>query len=163
MLNGAYQQVDMLVHLLGVPESICAQSTMAPARGGACTYDTEDAIVALLRFEGGARGCIAAWRSAPAAHRRIVFVAADLTIELAGKRLTVSHHGNSSVKRRTIREDRLVASEISALAATLREEEQHLASRAREHLSTLAVIEAAYLSAKTGEPESPDRFLGILE
>ena len=92
-----------------------------------------------------------------------MFVAADLTIELAGKRLTVTHHGRDSVQRRTVREDRVVASAISAFGATRREGEKRLESSAREHLSTLAVIEAAYLSAKTGEPESPDRFLGIVD
>ncbi len=161
LLNGAYEQVDMLVHIFGVPESVYAQSTRAPARGGACTYDTEDAILAMLRFDGRRTGCIAAWRGAPEGHRRIVFVAADRTIELAGKRLTVTHRDSDTVKRRTVQDHRVIASAIGAFGATRREGEQRFESRAREHLSTLAVIEAAYLSAKTGEAESPDRFLGI--
>ena len=52
LLNGAYQQVDMLVHLMGMPIFVDAQCCTAVAPGKACNYDTEDAAQLAMRFTG---------------------------------------------------------------------------------------------------------------
>ncbi|MHC4698278.1 MAG: Gfo/Idh/MocA family protein, partial [Planctomycetota bacterium] len=49
LLNGAYEQVDMLISLLGVPESVYAQCSFQGAPGAVRKYDTEDAATLSLR------------------------------------------------------------------------------------------------------------------
>ena len=55
----------------------------------------------------------------------------------------------------------LLAADIASFGdALLRSETlDRLQATARQHLRTLATIEAAYLSARTGSPEAPKRFL----
>ena len=55
--------------------------------------------------------------------------------------------------------DQSIAREISAFATVCLGDVCTMMSMAKQHLPTLAVIEAAYLSAKTGAPESPEQFM----
>ena len=62
LLNGAYGHVDLLVHLLGTPESVYAQTHRLDFLPGASVYDTEDVAHVVLRFEGGRGAVLSAWR-----------------------------------------------------------------------------------------------------
>ena len=53
--------------------------------------------------------------------------------------------------------DKPYARQASELVHALRGE-QAATSTGKEHLAAMAVIEAAYLSARTGQPESPSHF-----
>ena len=52
-----------------------------------------------------------------------------------------------------------VAHELGAFATVCMGDVCTSLSRTEQHLTTLAAIEAAYLSAKTGAPESPQQFI----
>jgi predicted dehydrogenase len=159
LLNGAYREVDMLTHLLGVPEYVDAQCCTAVAPGKACNYDTEDAAQVMLRFSGKRIAAITASRNATEALRRVTLDGTDGAIHLDHKRLILEPRGEGRIRRHLVRTKCPVAPAVSALGASLLEGTDGTSTGLEEHLVAMAVIEAAYLSARTGSPESPDQFL----
>jgi predicted dehydrogenase len=214
LLNGAYEWLDLIVNLLGVPESVHGECTAHASSGSTKTYDTEDFAHATLRFRGDRIGSLMARRGAVEPSRQLSLFGpkgemyANFNFEPSlctetnnksstsecgsGLQLvssqsfpgqpqvqTVSANGGGIViLRREHTDDRAVdppstgfvagwidttavtAAAINAFGAARRGESRRLPAPAKDHLNTLAVIEAAYLSAKTGAPESPRQFLG---
>ena len=65
LLNGAYEQVDMLVEFLGVPQEVLALCGFATVPGSARPYDTEDTAVVSMRFSDERIGSLVAARGTP--------------------------------------------------------------------------------------------------
>ena len=173
LLNGAYEQLDMLVSVLDVPGSVYAQCSVEGAPGAARKYDTEDAATLSLKLKGNRTASVTAWRSAPDPGWHITFVGEKGTVKLCEDGMTVVHRGESlecgtgfqpvgptgwRAVPQTVRKNPIAAA-VSAVRAAHLAGNGLLTSTAADHLKTLAVIEAAYLSAKTGSPETPTRFL----
>lgn len=189
LLHGAYDAIDFLVTTLGLPLSVHAELSFVPSPGGPRTYDTEDAAALSLRFPRdvvasawAARcpGAIPIWRVRMATQRGLAAAAFDprgrrdsetaSTASVADPAATGAddreseewpadrgpstgnHAGEgiheSNARTGAIQVLNMLQGEVGALPAT-----------AEQHLATLAAIDAAYLSAKTGASESPPSML----
>ncbi len=157
LLNGAYEVADLLVTLLGVPESVFAQCSAAVAPGAARKYDTEDTALVSLRFTEDRIAGITAWRGAPETFVRVALFGAERLVEVYPDRLTITPCGGGSVEVREVQATPATAGALRAFGTARLAGGRKPAPAAQEHLATMAVIEAAYLSAKTGAPESPSR------
>ncbi len=160
LLNGAYDAVDLIVHLLGLPGSVYAQCSVAVPPGAAQQYDTEDAAVVAMHFAKERIACVTALRGATEPAWTVTLRCTRCTVEMGSDRLTVTPHDGGSPQHHRVWTPHPVHCAISAFGASQCSQEKLFASTVEEHLATVAVIEAAYLSAKTGEPESPSRLLG---
>lgn len=158
LLNGAYEAVDMLVHLLGIPERVYAQCSAAVAPGAPRKYDTEDTAMVLLGFGQERTACVTVLRGVAEPSWEVAFVGIEGTVEVRADGLTIIPRDGNLVEYHGARTSSPVAHAISAFGASRLSGALPLKSKAEEHLPTLAVIEAAYLSARTGAPESPSRF-----
>lgn len=158
LLNGAYEAVDLLVHLLGMPERVYAQCGAAVAPSAPRKYDTEDIATVLLGFGQERTASVTALRGVAEPSWEVAFVGTEGTVEVGADGVTITPYRGSPVKHPTARAANPAAHAISAFGASRLSNGQPLKSKAEEHLPTLAVIEAAYLSARTGAPESPGRF-----
>ena len=157
LLNGAYEAVDELLCAFGVPESVYAECTMLARPGAVRKYDTEDIAAVTLRFAHERFAALFAVRgrsreSSGAARVSTLPVAAGSDPAAA-----VCAAGATDATLRELRSD-AVAAAVAAFVDSLTGDAESLASTMLEHLRVLAVIEAAYLSAKTGAPESPRPF-----
>ena len=159
LLNGAYEQLDMLVALLGMPESVYAQCSMAVAPGAARKYDTEDAATVSLRFTRERIAGLTASRGSADRFSRVTLVGTRRTVEVGPDRMTITPRAGGTPQCEVIKSPYPAAAIIRAFAEAREADEQRLRSTAEDHLATMAVVEAAYLSAKTGAPETPARFL----
>lgn len=158
LLNGAYEAVDMLIHLLGLPETVYAQCGVAVAPGAHRKYDTEDTAIVVLAFGHEQTACLTALRGVAEPSWRVTFMGVEGTVEVRADGLTIIPRDGKLVEYHRAQTPNPVAHAISAFGASRLSNGQPLKSKAEEHLPTLAVIEAAYLSARTGAPESPSRF-----
>jgi len=159
LLNDAYEQVDLLVLLMGLPETVFAQARMAVAPGKPRKHDTEDAMTVTLCFPGDRVGSLTAWRGAREPGWEVTFVGEGGVVRLTPDKMIVDR---ADLPRPTVHDVRTacrIAPAISAFGAAQLAGLREPASAAKGHLSTMAVIEAVYLSVKTGSPESPERFL----
>ncbi len=158
LLNGAYEAIDWLVQLLGLPASVHAPCAMAVAVGSPRRYDTEDVAMVTLHFGDGRLGHVTAFRDAAQAAWRATLIGTNSTAELSADGLTISPRSDSTTAIRRDAGDDPLGSSLGALAGAIRGDRKS-ACRIERHVEVLAVIQAAYLSARTNLPESPDRFL----
>jgi predicted dehydrogenase len=159
LLNGAYDTLDMLIHLLGLPETVYARCASALAPGASRNYDTEDVAIMSLGFSRDRTASLIAWRGSPEQNWRATLLSTDQTVELCPDGLTIRHHGGGPAEHHAARAPNSARAAIGAFVESRLSGVHKFASAAHDHLATMAVIEAAYLAAKTGAPESPRRFL----
>ncbi len=156
LLNEAYGLVDLLVHVLGVPDRVYTRCSDAAAAGTVRNYDTEDAAIVTLGFTGTCVGCLSVWRTSGAPQWRLALVGRDGSADLseADGRIERSD-GETGIQGIDWSEARA----IEAFDAGPCDGEPGMVATAADHLATMGVIEAAYLSERTGTPESPGQFL----
>lgn len=159
LLHGAYDAIDLLVSLLGVPESVSAQCAMAIPPNAPMTYDTEDVAFVTLKFPQECVASVSARRGAAKPVRRITLWGTQGTVEITPKRMTVTRRDTGKSRIHRVRAAHELAPVLTALAAFLSGQPHSFDSMLQDHLTTLAVIEAAYLSARTGEREAPARLI----
>lgn len=159
LLSDAAEQVDLLASLLGPAEQVSAMTAFAIRSAAARSYDTEDAAVAILHFSGGRVGAINAVRGPGTGEWRGVIVGAGVEFEvLPGRMRTLASGGRP--RTTIVRTQNRFAAQLAAVGDYLLGRTVVLPpSTGEEHLTALAMIEAAYLSARTGSPESPERML----
>ena len=79
------------------------------------------------------------------------------TLSVDAARLTWWSRSGQELHRTPLEPENAYAASIGRFVQTLAAGETPAASTLHTHLETMAVIESAYLSARTGEPESPVR------
>lgn len=159
LLNGAYEQLDMLVHLMGLPEYVDAQCSAAVPPGKTSNYDTEDAVQLSLRLTGKRIASLTASRKAAASHWHVALIGEHGSIDLSEDRSRFQPADGRRARSRRVRTTCRAQPAINAFGAALSAGDEKLPSTAAEHLPTTAVVEAAYLSVRTGTAESPSQFL----
>lgn len=159
LLNGAYPVLDLLVATLGCPESAYARRNFRNDALSPRTYDTEDSIALSLRFTQGCIANLTAVRGAPYTSWSVTFHGTGGVVELSDKgwRQTSAKGENQVLPtRETVDYD---SAAILALPGARTGAARLRPTLGEEHLPTLATVDAAYLSIRTGAPESPRQFL----
>lgn len=159
LLNDAYEAVDLLVHVLGLPQTVYAQCGMAADLRGACKYDAEDSAILTLRFGDQRVGSVTAIRGSTEPTWTVAFVGARGSVTVSPDAIQVTRSGEVGTAHHEAQTSRSAAPAISAFGASLLSGVQNIDATADRHLPTIATIEAAYLSAKTATPESPARLM----
>jgi len=155
LLNHGYALIDTVVQIMGMPGTVYAAGAGVSRPGARFPYDTEDTAAAVCQFSGGEIALLSAcWTAGP---QRWV-------LELHGTEGSVridDHHvllrdrtGRTRIAERK-RPANPFTCQIEEFITALRSNVAGLRSIMRQHLPTVAVIQAAYLSARTGQPESP--------
>lgn len=170
LLDAGYDMLDLLIWMLGLPEDVYAiagrhgRPHMVEADGEVRSlgiYDTDDTAVVTLRFASAMVGSVTvSWVAHPQAEALNLHGHAG-SAEATPDRLLLRNHAGSPL-RRTHGDDRLesaLSRQIHDIVAAFRKPDRPVESSGREHLLTMAVVEAAYLSNRTGQPESPKQLL----
>ena len=162
LLNDAYAELDMLVNLLGIPQQVGASCGYATTPGAARPYDTEDTSIVSMQFGQGRIAGVCAHRCAYDEHHRLALFGTEGNAQVLPDRLVVTDRGAEAGQTLRVRAKNRFAAELRALAdwhfQRAENPERKHPSTGADHLATLAVVQAAYLSARTGSPESPDSF-----
>ncbi|HSV99172.1 MAG TPA: Gfo/Idh/MocA family oxidoreductase [Sedimentisphaerales bacterium] len=163
LLHDCYPVLDQVLRDFPLPEQVYALKTnQAPDKQQRLCL-TEDTAVVSMRFNDAFMGSLVATRSSEIQGGRVC-------LEIHGKegRLTIADAEVSLARdgqedqRWQHRETEQVLMErlLSSFAQSLRNPEQHeFPGAGAESLKNMAVLESAYLSAKTGFPEEPARIL----
>lgn len=159
LLCDAYDQLDMLVVTLGLPEKVaCLRGGTGDPRASR-SHDAEAAAVVVMHFARDRIGTLIVRRLAPNSAWKVVLAGPAGEIELTPTAMTTRRREAGSGQVATVNSANRFAPEFAAMARGLRSQNAARGARARDHLPTLAVIDAAYLSAKTGQFEDPANFL----
>ena len=90
---------------------------------------------------------------------RVLLLGLAGSIELRDEALVIRRRGTEDHIRRPLPPGPRSAPAVEAFGAALTGNRNQAVTTIEAHLHTLATVEAAYLSAKTGAAESPESFL----
>jgi predicted dehydrogenase len=162
LLNEGYPLVDTVIHWLGPPAEVFAVTAQASLPRTRYTYDTEDTAVVVLKYAGGAIATFTCcWTSGPS-WRELTLRTGEGTIRIDPARISIMDRDGKPLCTPFDRAPNVYSQPIRAFVDNLATPPNRMKSRARDHLWTMAVLEAAYLSARTGEAESPSKWFDIL-
>jgi predicted dehydrogenase len=164
LLRDCYQMVDQMLWNFPVPQQVYSVHTCQAADKQQRLYLTEDTAVVTMKFSDTLVGSVVAFRRAGIEPRgeflRIYGKGKILTV--SSTELTVSDGTGQASKPVRYKYDALgcMATLLENFALGILSPDEHvLCSSGRENLNNMAVIESAYLSARTGFPEEPGRIM----
>ena len=158
LLEGAYPGLELITSQFGLPELVHCVTKTGLCGQSERPYETEDLSLLELSFGSGILGRSLALRVSAESARRTVWHGAKGRMTLRAASVSFKPiDGRATVRRFRDSSAKPYARQAADLVQVLRGE-QPATSTGREHLLPMAVIEAAYLSARTGQPESPSHF-----
>lgn len=158
LLEGAYPGLELITSQFGLPELVHCVTKTGLCGQSERPYETEDLSLMELSFGSGTLGSSLALRVAAEQSQKTVWHGAKGQMSLKASSVSFKPMGGQAkVERFRDGLSKPYARQASELVQVLRGE-QAGTSTGREHLLPMAVIEAAYLSARTGQPESPSHF-----
>jgi predicted dehydrogenase len=166
LLHDCYQLFDQLLVSFSVPEQVYAlQTNQAPDKQQRF-YLTEDTALVCLRFSEALMGSVVATRRNEIGPHQVFLEvhAKEARVTLTEDQVELrTRDGQNDLKWRydegeQVATERLLSSFVRSVQAP---EQFPLVSSGAENLRTMAVLESAYLSARTGFPEEPARILQL--
>jgi predicted dehydrogenase len=164
LFQNAYSLIDALLLCFGLPQQVYMQTaSQAPDRQQRMNT-TEDTALAVMRFSDTLFAQISASRTLgpPRSHLRIH--GKDRFVTLTADELTVCSHDGRALEMMRVCEEPIPWADrmLNNLIKNLEKPDQNpLFPPPETDLKTMAVMEAAYLSSKTGMPEAPSRILQL--
>jgi predicted dehydrogenase len=164
LLHDCYHTVDQAVLNFGVPQQVYSLSTNQAQDKQQRLYLTEDTAIVTMKFSDTFIGnLVASWRPGIGPKQeRLTLYGKDATLTVGDAKLTLCD-GLGQVSEQVEYADDATACMTELLRdfaeSVLSPDKNKLTSGGRENLKNMAVVESAYLSARTGFPEEPTRIL----
>lgn len=156
--------LELVIHMLGLPETIyCITGTGQRSRGhnDQGLYDTDDTATAILHYTGQATATVTVSRRfSPVSDRLTIFGQAGSIVVSPSR--CVLRDRDGAVEESFEQQEPPAAAlgrGIEAFARAVIENSDTYECSGWEALLTMAAVEAAYLSARTVQPESPAALL----
>ena len=166
LLHDCYEMIDQIVLNFGIPEQVYSlNSNHAPDKQQRLSI-TEDTVVMTMRFSDTLMGNLIASRMFGPAEKLLKIHGNDECLVVTDDSFTVlDNQGNTKSKSRSkIKKGQDQAKMLEAFASSiLSPEESGPLAGSNIDLKNMAVIEAGYLSARTGMPEGPSRILDMVK
>ncbi len=167
LLNDCFELLSLIIENFSLPQQIYALAASKSADKLAKQYLAEDTITASLVFKDGLTGTfLAAQHIGTAAAAPVKIYGAEQNITATPNRLAVYDNNNSLIveHKYPLKNKKCITEMLIDIGRAILEPEKYrLRNHSRLDLATMALIEAAYLSAKTSMPESPRKFFEISE
>ncbi len=167
LLRNCYGIVDQIVWNFSLPQQVYSLSTSQAADKQQRLYLTEDTVVVTMKFSDTLIAELVAFRRAG-----VEPTEQFLRIYGKGKILTVSNtqFAVTDSRGQTGEQQQFQYDDLCCMTSLLENfalcmlspDKNELCSTGRENLKAMAVIESAYLSARTGFPEEPARIMQIV-
>lgn len=158
LLRNCYQIIDQIVCSFGVPEQVFSLNTSTAGDKQQRHYLTEDIALLTMKFSDTSFGSLIAGRAFGPKQQFLKIYGKEKILTVTETQFTVSDTLGEVIEDFQYDDDRLCG--YTALLenfalSILQPDKNKLCSSARENLKAMAVIESAYLSARTGMPELP--------
>lgn len=159
LIQSAYELVEALVAIRGLPEWVTACAGNHSSRSEAAIAGVEDYCVALLHYaDGGCATIQAAW-GGPAEKRRLSLRSESDSIEFRDAEIRVLDADGRAARGVAVPTDTRVT-DLAHFAGAVRGGAAQQAELER-HIAAMALIETIYLAARTGQPEAPKKLYEV--
>jgi len=164
LLHDCYRMIDQVVSNFDMPQQVYSLNTNQAQDKQQRLYLTEDTAIVTMKFSDTFIGSFIASRRVGAGPKEefLKLYGKDMILTAGDTHLTVSDGlGRVSEEMECDGDELACTTELlmSFAGSILSPETNKLCSSGRENLKDMAVIESAYLSARTGFPEEPGRIL----
>jgi len=165
LLELGYHPVDLLVWMLGLPEEaygFSASITTPPDDVlQQAVYDTDDTAAAILRFQNGCMASVVTTRRSGPVSEAICLHGRGGSMEVSPDNCLIRDPDGNFIDRTETSSLPLEASvkQLEAFVEAIETRAPTYPCSGWENLLTMAVMEAIYLSDRTGQPESPAKLL----
>jgi predicted dehydrogenase len=167
LLNDCFELLSLIIENFSLPQQIYALTTNQSPDKKAKQYLGEDTITVSLTFNDGFIGTfLAAQHTGTAVTSPVRIYGAEQNIVATPNRLAIYDNNDSLIAEHKypLKNEKCITEMFIDMGRAMLEPEKYkLRNSPRLDLATMALIEAAYLSAKTGMPESPRKFFEISE
>lgn len=166
LLRNSYFIIDLLTDTFNLPEQVYLLNTNMAADQKQRKYLTEDIALASMKYSETTFCYITATRNTPceSPQQSITVYTKDKIISVNHEKFTIqdsignilsqSHQNNSIADCNAQMLEKFALSMLSP-------QDQPAFSSTKDHLQNMALIEAAYVSARTGLPEKPGKLLAL--
>ncbi|MCP4250129.1 MAG: Gfo/Idh/MocA family oxidoreductase [bacterium] len=161
LLYGGYELVDAVVSLMGVPGEVFATTGAIGEPDTGRVSDTEDAASVVLRYPDERTAAVSCRRATNGGDWSLTLCGTKATVVVSPDGMTVTDTEGQPLTRTNVRTSNPLAPAVNVFVAALAAGVKTVPSQVAEHYPTAATIRSAYLSAKTGQPESPGRILEL--
>lgn len=158
LAHAGYPLVEALVAVRGLPDRVagvigkCRQGATGPTR------ETEDTAAAILHYADGGTAVIRAAWDLPPFEQQLAHHGRTNSATLTDEEIVLTDADGNVVDRRPLPGE-FLANELLRFVEFIRGQARDRASAPLErHLAVNALLEAVYLAARTGHPESPRKF-----
>lgn len=164
LLHNCYHIIDQILWNFPIPQQVYSLSTNQASDRQQRLYLTEDTAVVTIKFNDTLIGSLIASRRAGSRPKRefLRVYGKDKILTISDAQLTVSD-GFGQTSKQLQGDDNVLCCMKNLLKnfalSILSPDKNKLCSSGRENLKDMAVLESAYLSARTGFPEEPGRIL----
>jgi predicted dehydrogenase len=156
-----YPLLEALLAVRGLPDTVAAAVGSYRTPGAGVTNESEDAAVALVRYSDGGAALIRVTVDIPPFEQQLAHHGARLSVTLTDDEVLLATADGKPPERRPLPGD-FLTSELLRFAEFVRGQARDRATAPLErHLAVNALLEALYLSARTGHPESPRKFYQV--
>ncbi len=162
LLRNCYQIIDQIIWNFATPQQVYSLNTNTAGDRQQRLYLTEDTAVATMKFTDTFFGNLIANKALGPRQEILNVYGKDKILTVCNTLFTVSD-GLGRVSEKSEFDDDQLVRETALLKnfalSILSPDKNKLCSSGIENLKNMAVIESAYLSARTGMPEEPHRIL----
>lgn len=160
LLHVGCDAVRLVAAVVGLPATVFCETGRTGTPGLPFTYDTEDTAVVTLAYENGALTSLVIGRTHVEADVDLLIKAAGATVRCNADSITLDLVAGPSHSAPIESSPASVERQIEAFAHAVAVGDAPPAD-SEVILSAHAIIDAAYLSARTGDAESPGPFLEL--
>ncbi len=163
LLYNCYELIDQIVWNFGVPEQVYSLSTNTVGDKQQRLYLTEDTAIVAMKFNEGLICNVAASKSFGPGQEFLKVYGKERILTVSNSSFEVKDMAGATIEKSDYSDDERCIKEFlnNFALSILRPEENKLICGGRESLKTMAVIESAYLSGRTGMAEEPGRILQL--
>jgi len=162
LLRNCYQIIDQIVWNFATPQQVYSLNTNTAGDRQQRLYLTEDTAVVTMKFTDTFIGNLIVSRAFGREQEFLKVYGKDKILTVSNTRFTVSDALGRVSEELQYDDDQLICMQKllkNFALSIISPDNNKLCSSCRENLKDMAVIESAYLSARTGFPEEPVRVL----
>jgi predicted dehydrogenase len=166
LLHNCYQIIDQIVWNLATPQQVYSLNTNTAGDRQQRSYLTEDTTVVTMKFTDTFFGNLIASKVFGPEQEILKVYGKDKILTVSNARFIISDGLGQTNEESEYDDDELIwytALLKNFALSILLPDKNKLCSSARENLNDMAVIEASYLSARTGMLEEPGRILKMAQ
>ncbi len=164
LLHDCYEIIDQIVWNFQMPQQIYSLNTNTAADRKQRLYLTEETAIVTMKFTDTLHANLIASRHIGPEQQSLKVYTKEKILTVTSDKFTVSNQLEGTAEQFEYKDERAVCTGkmlTNFALSILSPDENNLCSSAAENLKNMAVIESAYLSARTGFPEQPPKILEI--